>query len=91
MNSEEGIGKKFRGLGHGIPPPRQAEAPPFGKGGFGLSIYFHPVTIPGFGGAVTICWRLPWEIATGGTPACEIVSGDSPQAPLLKGAGAEGD
>ena len=24
-----------------------AEAPPFGKGGFGLRIHYHPVTIPG--------------------------------------------
>ena len=37
----EGIGKKFRGLGHGIPPPRQAEAPPFGKGGFRLCFHYH--------------------------------------------------
>ena len=36
MNSEEGIGKKSPGFAWGIPPPRQAEAPPFGEGGFGL-------------------------------------------------------
>ena len=39
--------------------------PPFGKGGFGLCVYFHPVTLPGTGGAVTICRRLPCEIVSG--------------------------
>ena len=32
-----------------------AEAPPFRKGGFGLCTYCTAVTIPGTGGAVTIC------------------------------------
>ena len=29
---------------------------------------FCSVTIPGAGGAVTICWRLPWEIGCGHCP-----------------------
>ena len=45
-----------------------AEAPPFGKGGFGLRFYFHPVTLPGTGGAVTICRRLPCENGCGHCP-----------------------
>ena len=40
-----------------------AEAPPFGKGGFGLRFYFHPVTLPGTGGAVTIRRRLPCALS----------------------------
>ena len=48
-----------------------AKPPPFGKGGFGRP------PIPGTGGAVTIRRRFPCEIDTGGTP----------EAPLLKGAG----
>ena len=46
-----------------------AKPPPFGKGGFVLSTYCTAVTIPGAGGAVTICRRFP----------CEIVSGNFPQ------------
>ena len=46
-----------------------AKPPPFGKGGFGLRLGFHPVTIPGTEGAVTNRRRFPCEIATGGTPA----------------------
>ena len=53
-----------------------AEAPPFGKGGFGLCNYCTAVTLPGAGGAVTNRRRLPCEIATGGTPEVfTIVSG----------------
>ena len=48
MNSEEGIGKKFRRLCLRNPPasavPRH---PPFDKGGFVLSTYCTAVTIPG--------------------------------------------
>ena len=58
-----------------------AEAPPFDKGGFVLCTYCTAVTIPGFGGAVTICRRFPWEIATGGTPA----AGTARKGSLAKG------
>ena len=47
VNSEERIRKKSVALATESPRLGVAEAPPFGKGGFGLCIYFHPVTIPG--------------------------------------------
>ena len=45
--------------------------PPLARGALVRCLDFHPVTIPGTGGAVTIRRRLPCEIATGGTPAAD--------------------
>ena len=67
-NSEEGIGKKSVALATESPRLGGAEAPPFGKGGFGLRLGFHPVTIPGTGGAVTNRRRFPCEIVRGHCP-----------------------
>ena len=56
VNSEEGIGKKFRRLCLRNPPASALPRHPHnGQGGFGLCTYCTAVTIPGTGGAVTIC------------------------------------
>ena len=78
MNSEEGIGKKFRRLCLRNPPasavPRH---PPLARGAL-VRASFPPGNDTGRVREVTNRRKLPCEIATGGTPACEIASGGTP-------------
>ena len=54
------------------------QSPPLARGALACASTTTALTIPGTGGAVTIRRRFPCEIATGGTPACEIVRGHCP-------------
>ena len=68
-------------------PPASAmpRHPHNGQGGFGLCNHFHRGNDTGRVREVTNRRRFPCEIDTGGTPACEIVSGHCPQGSLVKG------
>ena len=76
-NSEEGIGKKFPGFAWGIPPPRQAEAPPLWQGGLWSTHLLHRSNDTGRVREVTITDQL----------GAKLTAAARRKAPLPKGAG----
>ena len=70
VNSEEGIGKKFRRLCLRNPPGLASpNHPPFGKGGFGALPRFPPGNVTGHWRGGNDLLKITVRIATGGTPA----------------------
>ena len=71
-NREEGIGKKSVALATESPRLGGAEAPPFGKGGFGALPRFPPGNDTGLWRGSNDLLKITVRIATGGTPEAPL-------------------
>ena len=73
VNSEEGIGKKFRSLCLRNPPASAVPRHPRnGPGGFGALPRFPPGNVTGHWRGSNDLLKITVRIATGGTPALEF-------------------